>query len=348
MKILILRSPTGEVNNDPGWYFHLTLDETGIEHDLICHNTLVNDSIVLKGINYVARRVAQRPDLELIDRYRNADRSVLRRVKQLRPDLIMVMSGKTVRPCLLKEIRLASPRSKIVNVFWDNPFFYDIAFTSIPEYDVFFVKDTYVLNEMKKLGAKNVEYLPQACYPKEHKPLHDITAEERAKYGSDLSFVGSMYPYRARILDIFKDMDLRIWGGEPWGDIPKDSVAYTKHQGERVWGRQKVVIFNVSKINLNTQSFQNDIFSVSSKVHQVAASGGFQLVDYKPDLERLYKVGSEIIAFQSRDELRELAEYYLEHPAERAEIAERALRRALREHTFDHRLDGILRVVRSC
>lgn len=348
MKILILRGTTKEVNNDSGWYFHLVLDERGIEHDLICHNTLVNDSIPSKAINYVARRVAQSPDLKLIDRYRNADQAVLRRVKQLRPDLIMVMGGKTVRSCLLKEIRLASPRSKMVNVFWDNPFFYDVAFSSIPEYDIFFVKDSYVLNEMKKLGAKNVEYLPQACYPKEHKPLHDITPEERAKYGSDLSFVGSMYPYRARILDVFADMDLKIWGGPPWGTIPKDSVAYTKHQGKRVWGREKTLIFNVSKINLNTQNFQNDVFSVSSKVHQVAASGGFQLVDYKPDLKRLYAVGHEVIVFRSRDELRELAQYYLDHPAERKGIAERALRRALQEHTFDHRLDRILRGVRLC
>lgn len=343
-----MRGTTKQVNNDSGWYFHLVLDERGIKHDMVCHNTLVNNSMLAKGINYSAQVLAKRRGLQLINRYRNADRAVLGNVKQLRPDLIMVMSGKTVRPCLLREIRQESPKSIIINVFWDNPFFYDIAFSSIPEYDVFFVKDTYVLNEMKKLGIRNVEYLSHACYPKEHRPLNDITPEERAKYGSDLSFVGSMYPYRARILDVFADMDLKIWGGPLRGTIPKDSVAYTKHQGKRVWGREKTLIFNVSKINLNTQNFQNDVFSVSSKVHQVAASGGFQLVDYKPDLKRLYAVGHEVIVFRSREELRELAEYYLDHPAERKEIAERSRRRALEEHTFGHRLDEILRVCGFC
>ncbi len=342
MKVLILRGTTKEINNDSGWYFHLTLEDRGIEHDMISHDTLVNDSIFAKGINYTVRRLSRRQGLELINRYRNADRAVLGKVKQLRPDLIMVMNGKTVRPCLLREIRRENPRFIIINVFWDNPFFYDIAFSSIPEYDVFFVKDAYVLGEMKKLGATNVKYLHHACYPGNHRSLTDITPEERAKYGSDLSFVGSMYPYRARVLDVFKDMDLKIWGGGFWGRIPEDSVAYTKHEGERVWGRQKMVVFNVSNINLNTQNFQNDIFSVSSKVHQVAASGGFQLVDYKPDLEHLYEVGREVITFRSRDELRELAEYYLEHSTERAMIAERAQQRALKEHTFDHRLNEIL------
>ena len=62
MKVLILRGMTQEVNNDPGWYFHLTLEERGIEHDMICHDTLVNNSIFVKGINYAVRQVAKSKD----------------------------------------------------------------------------------------------------------------------------------------------------------------------------------------------------------------------------------------------------------------------------------------------
>ena len=92
----------------------------------------------------------------------------------------------------------------------------------------------------------------------------------------------------------------------------------------------------------NTQHYQNDIFSVSSKIHQVAACGGFQLVDYKSDLPSLYEIGSEVIVFHSRKELRGLAEYYLQHPDERAQIAARAHQRALAQHTYAHRFDQIL------
>jgi len=345
MRILILRGTTREVNNDSGWYFHLTLEERDIEHGVICHNALVDVSLFTRSVNRVFRQFICGQGKQLINQFRRADQVVLGHVEEYKPDLIMAMSGKTLRPCLLRQIREASPRSILVNVFWDNPFFYDIPFSAIPDYDKFFVKDTYVLQEMQKLGANNVAYLHHACYPGEHRPLGDITPAERAEYACDLAFVGSMYPYRTRILDIFRDMDLKIWGGRPWGSIPDDSVAYTKHQHRRVWGRGKIAIFNLAKINLNTQHYQNDIFSVSSKVHQVAASGGFQLVDYKPDLERLYEVGSEIIAFRSRDELRELAEYYLERPAERAEIAERSRQRALAQHTYAHRFDEILTAV---
>jgi spore maturation protein CgeB len=345
MKVLILRGTTREINNDSGWYFHLMLEERKIEHDIICHSAFVNTSLFICGINRVFRHLTRGQRAQLINRFRQADQVVLEYVEDHEPDLIMAMSGKTIRPCLLQQIREISPRSILVNVFWDNPFFYDITFSAIPEYDVFFVKDTYVLQEMQKLGADNVAYLHHACYPGEHRPLDDITPAERAEYACDLAFVGSMYPYRARILDVFRDMDLKIWGGEPWGNISCDSVAYTKHQHERVWGREKAAIFNLAKINLNTQHYQNDIFSVSSKVHQVAASGGFQLVDYKPDLLGLYEVGSEIVVFRSREELRGLAEYYLQHPGERAQIAARAHQRALAQHTYAHRFDQILTTV---
>ena len=345
MKILILRGTTREVNNDPGWYFHLTLEEKGIEHDIICHDILVNNSIFAKGINYTVRSVSRRQGLGLINRYRNADRAVLSKVKQLRPDLIMVMNGKTVRPILIQEIRTVYSNVVIVNCFWDNPFLYHIAFSSIPEYDIFFVKDTFVLNELKKVGAENVRYLPEACYPKEHRPLDDITEEECQKYSSELSIVGSLYPYRVSMLEILRDRQLKVWGTGIWGVIPENSYALRSHQHESVDGRQKVLVFNLTKVNLNTLNPLNCIHGLNDRIYHIAASGGFQLMEYNLDLEKQYDVAREIIAFRSRDELRELAEYYLARPRERAEIAERSRRRALQEHTFDHRLNEILETV---
>ncbi len=346
MRVFIVRSAGKELNTDAGWYFHCVLEEHGIEHTMFDHRIVAyRGRLVKKAINRIVRRLASNREQAWSVLHRRADRELLARVEQFRPNLLLVMSGKTISRNLLRHIQSRWPRLRTVNVFWDNPFFYDLTFDALPEYDYFFVKDTYVVGEMRKLGADNVHYLPQACHPPEHRVLNDLTTAERAKYGSDLSFVGSMYPYRAHILDVFADMDLKIWGSGSHGIIPSDSVAFTKHQREPVFGRAKVAVFNASKINLNTQNYQNDIFGVSSKVYQIAASGGFQLIDYKPDLEKLFKVDQELIVFRSRDELRELAEYYLAHPEERAEIAERSRRRAIAEHSFVHRWQTISEAV---
>ncbi len=341
MKVFIVRGTTREVNNDDGWYFHRVLEKRNIPHVLAGHESLVLDNVFAKGIETIGSVVLSRPSTDFGFRYWKADRRLLHQCAQFKPDLILVMGGKTLRPQLLKALRARLPKVKLVNTFWDNPLFYENAFAGIPEYDRFYIKESYVLNELRKLGAENTAYLHQACDPEEHRSLPDITAEEKKMFGCDLSMVGSMYPYRLKMLEVLADMDLKIWGGH-WGKMPSNGIAYTKHQGRRVWGREKVLVFNLSKINLNTQNFQNDIYSVSLKIHQVASCGGFQLIDYKPDIEKLYRLGSEIIAFRSREELRELALYYLDHPEERSTIAARSRQRAVAEHTYAHRLDEIL------
>ena len=343
MKVFIVRSAGKEPNTDAGWYFHSELEGQSVEHVMFDHRAVAHHGRLAKElVNRTIRNLTHNRYYAWLDLYRQADSALLTRIEQFHPDILLVMSGKTISRDLLKHIRSIWPGLRTVNVFWDNPFFYDTAFNALPEYDYFFVKDTYVIGEMRKLGATNVHYLPQACHPPEHCPLDDLTTAEREKYGSDLSFVGSMYPYRVRILDVFADMDFKIWGSGSHGIISPDSVAFTKHQNEPVFGRAKVVVFNASKINLNTQNYQNDIFGASSKVYQIAASGGFQLIDYKRDLDRLFDVGRELILFRTRNELRELAEYYLVHPKEREEIAERSRRRALAEHTYAHRWQTIL------
>jgi len=344
MRVLIIRGTGGEKNNEAGWFYHLTLEELGILHTMFDHRSLVQRSAAFKiarASDYLLRKTLGHSFGSIPLVYRRADDRLLAAVVKFKPHLILVTQAKTITPTVINRLRKVSSDTLIVCHFQDNPFFYDPPFKIIPYYDHFFVKDTYVLNETKKLGFDNVSYLPQACAPQIHRSVPDITDAEREFYGSDLAFVGSMYPYRARILEALKDYDLKIWGSGFHGDIPADSFVYSKHQGRWVVGREKSIVFTTSKININTQNYQNDIFGVSSKVFQIAAAGGFQLIDYKPDLEDLFEIGSEIAVFRSRDELVELVDYYLDHPEERQVMAQRARQRALSEHTFVHRFREI-------
>ncbi|MDA7857897.1 glycosyltransferase [bacterium] len=342
MKVLIIRSIGKEKNNDSGWFYHRALDNLGYENMMFGHREIVNKNIKLKKVvNVVSRKITTK---NLIDLYKAANKKLIKAALNFKPDLILDVSTKTTTPHLIKQVKEKLKKVLFIGHFGDNPLLYDPPFKSIPYYDYFFVKDTYVLTHLKKLGLDNVYYLPQACDPDIHRPIEDISKEERDYYGNDLSFVGTMYPYRVRILEIFRNYNLKIWGSGWRGDIPKDSVAYTKHQHKWVVGREKSLVFTASKININTQNPQNDIFGVSSKVFQIASAGGFQLIDYKQDLENLFNIGEEIITFNSRDELKELADFYLKNPEKRKQIALKSQERARNEHTYRHRFEEILKV----
>ena len=60
------------------------------------------------------------------------------------------------------------------------------------------------------------------------------------------------------------------------------------------------------------------------------------------DVLELYQEGSEIQCFESPEEALEKIEYYLEHPAEREEIARRGYERAVPAYSYDRRVREIV------
>ena len=93
---------------------------------------------------------------------------------------------------------------------------------------------------------------------------------------------------------------------------------------------------------MNTIQPLECIHGSNSRVHQIASCQQFQLHEKTLDIEKQYEIGSEIILFSSRDELRELCKYYLNNPDKRALIANKAYIRAMRDHTYKSRFYEII------
>jgi hypothetical protein len=74
-------------------------------------------------------------------------------------------------------------------------------------------------------------------------------------------------------------------------------------------------------------------------------SGAFYLVQYFPDLTSFYRPGEEIESWTSIPDLCEKVRWYLDHPQQRDQIAQRGRERAQRDHTWDARLNSLLHVL---
>ena len=66
------------------------------------------------------------------------------------------------------------------------------------------------------------------------------------------------------------------------------------------------------------------------------------MIDWRPGLEQLFEDGKELISFRGMNDLREKADYWLNHPEERLAIADAGKRRAHAEHTYRLRLSLLL------
>ena len=80
------------------------------------------------------------------------------------------------------------------------------------------------------------------------------------------------------------------------------------------------------------------------RVFELAAIGTPQLSDARGDIARHFAPDREIVLYGSADELRERAWWLLEDDAARRALAAAARGRALREHTWRHRLEELLTV----
>jgi spore maturation protein CgeB len=256
-----------------------------------------------------------------------------------RPELILVIRGDRVEPEAVAAAKKAAG-AVAINWFPDNPLLVPALLQAARVYDRLYVKDSYVLGELRKLGIDHVGYLGQCCAPELHRTV-PMTPAQQAFYGSDLAMVGVPYPLRLRYLEQLTDFNLKIWVDHPLVRLPRRSVVRRYTIRHKAFGLEQTRVFNAARIILNTHHPQ-DIHGLNLRTFEAAGCGAFQLVDWKADLERFFEPDREIVAFRSLLELRERARYYLAHSEERRRIAERAQKRAHVEHTYRQRMLAIL------
>ena len=220
--------------------------------------------------------------------------------------------------------------------------FRSIPFPCVEAYDVFFTKERYALRALQAAGLRNLHYLPMYCVPAMHHPV-ELTADERARYGAPLSFVGSRYPYRERFLRELAGYPLRVWG-DGWARA-RDPEVRAMVAGGPVWGREKLCVYSGSTLSVNQHHPMNDIVGVNTRTFELAAAGACQVVDFKEDLATLFKPGEELIVYRDLADLRRQLDHHLAHPDEAAAVGDNARRRALAEHTLRHRIEEIVAAV---
>lgn len=255
-------------------------------------------------------------------------------------DLLWAVAQTPVTPSSLEEMR----HEGIHTAFWflEDYTVFDYWRELAPHFDaVFTIQRGAFHDELQSLGTRHISYLPCAANPKVHKPM-DLPEDERARFGSDVSFVGAGYANRQTLFANLGLKKFKIWGA----DWPPDSpaAAFLQEQGRRISMEETATIYSATGVNLNLHSSPHhgginpDGDYVNPRTFEIAACGGFQLVDSRSELAELLKENEEIVVFRRAEEIQSLVDHYLTHPDERQQIARRGRDRVLKEHTYVHRM----------
>lgn len=147
---------------------------------------------------------------------------------------------------------------------------------------------------------------------------------------------------RLRTMDILsKNFNLDLYTGSDTSTLPK-----VTNRGFAKSLTEMPIIFHESKINLNPTS-KAIRSGLPQRIFDIMGCGGFVLTNYQPELPEIFELGNEIVAYGSLEELKDMTGYYLEHEAERLEIAHNGYEKVARDYNYPVRLERLLQLAFS-
>ena len=251
-------------------------------------------------------------------------------LKAHRADVVLVFKGAHLDPSTINALRPFTG-ARWVNWFPDGPHLLDHSLRIGAAYDWCFVFDTSMVARHRALGRR-AEYLAEGFDPDYHRPMAVRKASSRR-----IAFVGTHEPRRAAALAAVSDLGLAARGpGWPGGPLYGDDFVRAFAEAD--------VALNIHQYFGEPPDAGRYGTGANRRVFELSGIGTVQLCDAKADIHRHFREGEEIVLFRTPHELRAAAFRLLAAPEERASVAGRARVRALREHTWRHRLEELLTV----
>ena len=110
-----------------------------------------------------------------------------------------------------------------------------------------------------------------------------------------------------------------------------------------VIGDDMVNTINSFKIHFN----RNVADDVNYRTFETLGCKTFLLTNETENLNKLFNIGEHLITYNSKDDLLEKVNYYLNNDNEREQIAENGYKWVLKNHTYDNRAKEIIQIVKE-
>ncbi|OIJ10390.1 hypothetical protein BKP37_17755 [Anaerobacillus alkalilacustris] len=269
-----------------------------------------------------------------------------------RPNLVLTMVGMKMRQEMITFLN----KQSIPTAIWltEDPFYIDRTLTFIDNFDYVFTIDTAALEVYHKNGHEHCYYLPLGVNPEIYSPP---LTEPQKKY--DLCLVGFPYPDRVQLINLLLERTTYsiLVVGAKWDQELSHQKNNRRLFIKNTWLKPEVIVsyYHQSKIVLNThrpydlkENKNSQLIinkSVNNRTFELACSGSFQLIDNKADLTDHFVEGEEIISFHNNKDFLLKVDYYLSNGKAQNEIVNNARIKALKDHTFNRRLEKLLSVI---
>lgn len=183
---------------------------------------------------------------------------------------------------------------------------------SLPFYDFYVTTKSYILDDLRGMGAKNVIFVNNAFEPTFHHQ-YDISDAEKKRLGGIVGFIGSWEKERFESMKYLAEhgITVRIWGGGVWKKYI-DKIPNLIVEGRGLFSEdynKALSAFDISLCFLRKLNFDQQ----TTRTMEIPACGSMLMAERTMEHEMLFKEGEEAAFFSSNDELLEKCRYYIEH-----------------------------------
>lgn len=270
---------------------------------------------------------------------------IIKLIQKKQYDIVWIDKGVTINASTLRIIKRLQPHTKLISYSPDNMALrHNQSYNylkCIPIYDYIITNKSYIIDDMKKLGAKHVLFVNNTFEPTFHYP-RAINESDIERLGADVGFVGSWEKERAEsILFLAKNgIQVRVFGDKKWQQykgiynnlIIEDHGLFDEDYAKS-FKAFKICLCFLRKMNFDQQT---------TRTVEIPACGGFMLAERTKEHLEMFKEGKEAEFFSSNEELLKKCRHYLNYEKERKAIAEAGYRRCI---ASDYSNEGMIRKV---
>jgi len=272
---------------------------------------------------------------------------LIKKVEEFKPNFVFVVNGFNLNRKTPEKIR-KSFGIPVVAYVVDDPLLKRTWMYDLGGYSHLFVIDDSWMPYLEYFNPENISFLPQTSDHRVFRPL-GIKQDYEIGFSGNLSLRFPNAPsgfLRAQILSYVVEAGYNVIAAAPnisdaFEYFPalkkiKYFDKYINHEElNKVYNRAKIVL------SIHSPQFKHGI---SPRVFEAAFAGAFQLVEYKPDIEKLF---SGMPTFKSKKELLDQIKFYLNNNQKRKEIVKKMREIALEKYTFKSRAETILNIIRK-
>lgn len=272
-------------------------------------------------------------------------REVVAAARREKPDVVLTTGISPVDEASLRA--LAGDGIRLVNFLTDdpwNPAHYAPWFLkALPHYDRVWSPRLANVDDLRRAGARDVDYLPFGYNPRVHYLQAPATEAQRRQFDADVLIVGAADAERAELVTPLVRAGVRVllYGG-----------YWHRYSATRASARG---LIDADGMRLATAAVPVSLGLVrranrdghSMRTFEIPAMGGCLLAEQTADHESLFGPDGEAVRyFRTGDDIVTQVRWLLDHAAERRRLADAARARIVGgRHTYRDRLASMLNVV---